>query len=301
MSTHSLKQSKQPRSSHRPCTGPALTAAATSPAIEPFTAEAAYRALSIRLDHIAREQLEPLNIDVQAAAVFALGISRLISVPSTRVRFARLARSGEYDDTCVDDLAAAAHAAWYARHRYLLEAATRSEAQLPTRLVETAVALRGRLLRLADYWLQEDKTVAAELTAIRIGTGYQDLANDLIALAALTERHHAVLSQDRKLFQPGDAALAKQLAADILEKLGAAATAEQHGWSTAQARAWTHLARTYEEVQRGGRFLFANDDGEARFPSLVTVARSTAVRGHSKESVPAPAPAPSEAEPAAPA
>src|SRR5690242_648935 len=81
--------------------------------------------------------------------------------------------------------------------------------------------------RLAEYWLSDDVKVAAELAAIRIGTGYQDLANDLVALAALCERHQPVLSQDRKLYQAGDAALAKQLAGQILHRLGDAATAEQ--------------------------------------------------------------------------
>lgn len=95
-----------------------------------------------------------------------------------RTRLARLAKSGEYDDSCVDELAAAAQAAWYARHRCLLETATRSEAQVPLTMVEAAFALRSRMLRLADYWLLDDEAAAAELNAIRIGTGYQDLAND---------------------------------------------------------------------------------------------------------------------------
>ena len=42
----------------------------------------------------------------------------------------------------------------------------------------------------------------------------------------------------------------------------------------AQPRVWTHLLGTYDEVQRGGLFLFAHDKADERFPSLVTVGRA---------------------------
>lgn len=255
--------------------------------LEPSAAEAAFQSLGATFAEMPRDVLFPINVDVQVAAVFALGVSRFASEEGVRTRFSQLAKSGEYDDSVVDWLAPAAQAAWYARHRYLLETATRSEAQLPAALVDVAFALRGRMLRLAEYWLSDDLEAAAELAAIRIGSGHQDLANDLVALAALCDRHQPLLSQDKKLYQAGDTALAKQLAGEILERLGASATAEQSKWLTAQARAWTFLARTYEEVRRGGRFLFPNQEGEERFPSLVSVARAAAVRGV-KEEAPAP-------------
>jgi hypothetical protein len=258
---------KQPEPA-TPATPPA------APTLDPAWTEAAFHTLAARLAAIPCEQLEPVDIDVQTASVVALGISRCVAEPELRGRFAQLASSCEIDDACVDGLLPAAQAAWYAGHRYLLERATRSEARLPVAVVETAHALRGRLLRLAADWLCDDPVVAAELTTLRAGTGYQDLANDLVAVAVLCDRHRPLLAQDRKLYQAGDIALARQLSTRIAERLGTSATVERNSWVVAQARAWTHLARTYDQVRRGGRLLFAGEEGEARFPSLVTAARA---------------------------
>lgn len=45
-------------------------------------------------------------------------------------------------------------------------------------------------------------------------------------------------------------------------------------WSAMQPRVWTLLLDTYEEVRRGGLFLFAHDRGEERFPPLSALGRS---------------------------
>ncbi len=254
----------------------AVTSTSTSNALNPGAAEAAYRTLAKQLAEIPRDQLVTVNVDLQTAAVFAMGVGRLVTDPPVRARFAKLGKTGEYDDGCADALGPAAQAAWYARHRYMLATATRSEARLALSLVEEATALKVRMLRLADYWLSDTPALAAEITAIRAGSGHQDLANDLIALAALLERNHDEVSQDKKLFRKGDTARGKALAGEILEQLGAAASPEESEWAAAQPRVWTHLLGTYEEVQRGGLFLFAHDKADERFPSLVTVGRSPA-------------------------
>lgn len=247
---------------------------ATSTVLNPGTAEAAYRALARQLAEMPRDQLIPVNVDLQTVAVFAMGVGRFVTEPQVRARFAKLGKTGEYDDACADALVPAAQAAWYARHRYMLAVATRSEARLPISLIEEATALKVRMLRLADYWLSDTPVLAAEIAAIRAGTGHQDLANDLTALAALLERSHDEVSQDKKLFRKGDTARGAKLAGEILEQLGAAASAEENEWAAAQPRVWTHLLGTYDEVQRGGLFLFAHDKADERFPSLVTVGRA---------------------------
>ncbi len=263
-------------------TTPVPAADSAAAAVGLSEAEAAYRKLEPRLAAIPRDALAPLNVDLQVASVFVLGVARFVTEPSLRARFAKLAKTGEYDAACVEDLGPAAQAAWYARHRLLLANALRSDARLSAALVDEAVALRSRLLKLADYWLGDDIALAAEITAIRAGTGHQDLANDLIALAALLKRNKSEVSQDKKLYRATDIATANRLGGAILEELGAAATAEQSEWAAAQPRVWTHLANTYAEVQRGGLFLFANDRGDERFPSLIAVGRSAMSRGTRK-------------------
>jgi hypothetical protein len=111
------------------------------------------------------------------------------------------------------------------------------------------------------------------------------------------EQNAKALAQDRKLYNASDATTANRLAGQILEQLGAAVTQEQSEWSAMQPRVWTLLSETYEEVARGGRFLFAKDRGEERFPSLIAVGRTPLSRGASREASPIAAPA--EGAPAA--
>jgi hypothetical protein len=293
----SIPKNKKPASKVPPA-----PASPPADALSPSSAEAAYQALVPRLAALPRDRLLVVNVEVQTAAVFALGISRLVAEPGMRARFAELAGIAGYDDACTQELAPAAQAAWYARHRLTLANAVRTEARLPVVLVEEATALRARLLKLVDYWLAEDALIAAEIAAIRVGTGHQDLANDLIALASMVERHHASVSLDKKLYRPDDTSRAKALSGEILEQLGATATAEQSEWSAALPRVWTHLLATYEEVRRGARFLFAHEGADERFPSLVAVGRAAATRP-AKDAAPAePAvPGDSSVAPAAPA
>lgn len=255
-------------------------------------AESAYRLITPRLSAIPRDRLASVNVDLQTAAVFVIGVSRFVTEPSTRARFAKLGQTGEFADACVDDLGPAAQAAWYARHRYMLATATRSEARLPLSLIEEATSVKTRQLKLVDYWLSDDPALAAEITAIRAGTGHQDLANDLVALAALIERNIEELSRDRKQFRAEDTALGKRLASEIIEQLGATASPEESEWAAAQPRVWTHLLGTYQEVQRGGLFLFAADKAAERFPSLVTVGRAPASPRPARDEAPPVAPAP---------
>jgi hypothetical protein len=250
----------------------------SAPVIEISTAEQAYRGLESRFQAIPKEKLAVVNVDMQVAAVFALGVSEIVQAPEVRPRFAKLAKALDFDDRHVADLPQIALAAWYARHRFMMMAATRSAVQVPEAIVEEATALRARMLRLLEYWMMDDPAVLAELAAIRQGTGYQDLANDLIALGSLYGRFGETLAQDKKLYQPGDAASAARLAGTILHNLGLAATAEQNEWAAMQPRAWTLLLDTYEEVRRAARFLLGREMGESRFPSLVLASRGSTSR-----------------------
>lgn len=244
--------------------------------ILPSEAELAFKALEPRLAALPRELLAHVNVDLQAVSVFALGVARVLAEPAVRARFARLARTGEYEDACVDELGSVAQAAWYARHRFLLASALHSNARVAVDLLDEATSLRLRMLKVAEYWLSDDPAAMTEIAAIRAGTGYQDLANDLVALASLFERHAKLLSQDKKLYQKSDATTANRLGGRILEQLGAAATQEQSQWSAMQPRVWTLLLETYDEVRRGGLFLFARDRAEERFPPLTAVGRTGA-------------------------
>jgi hypothetical protein len=242
--------------------------------ILPSEAELAFKAMEPRLAALPRDALAHVNVDLQTVSVFALGIARVLAEPAVRARFARLASTGEYQDASVDDLGTVAQAAWYARHRFLLASALHSDARIAVDLLDEATTQRARMLKVAEYWLSDDPGAMAEIAAIRAGTGYQDLANDLIALGSLFERHAKLISQDKKLYQRSDATTANRLGGRIVEQLGASATQEQTQWSAMQPRVWTLLLETYDEVRRGGLFLFARDRAEERFPPLSAVGRT---------------------------
>jgi hypothetical protein len=271
-------------------------AAPATDILVPSITEASFQAVRPRFAAIPLDSLIQVNIDLQVASVFALGVGRIVTEPDVRARFTKLARTGEYDDACVDDLTEIAQAAWYVRHRFLLTSAIQSAARISADLLDEATTQRARMLTMADYWLGDDIALSTELAAIRAGAGYQDLANDLIALASLFDRNTKALTQDRKLYRASDATTANRLAGAILQQLGASATQEQSEWSGMQHRAWTLLLTTYEEVRRGGLFLFAKDRADERFPSLLAVCRSPPSRSaKEKEADVSSAPVDSEA------
>jgi hypothetical protein len=49
---------------------------------------------------------------------------------------------------------------------------------------------------------------------------------------------------------------------------------EYTSWVAQQARAYTLLARVYDEVCRAGTFLFWGEDAQSELPSLVSAARA---------------------------
>jgi hypothetical protein len=92
---------------------------------------------------LPKDGLTLVNIDVQVAAITALGVARAIEADKPlRARFAALASVKEFDLAKLEGLANAAVAAWYARHMYLLASATHNEAQLPVSLVTAATSLK---------------------------------------------------------------------------------------------------------------------------------------------------------------
>lgn len=238
--------------------------------------QAAFEALEAKLLAIPKAALIPVNVDVQIAATTAAGVARAIGQDrSLRARFAALASVKEFELAKLDGLVDVAHAAWYARHMQLLASATESEAQLPASLVTTATALKARMMRVVEYHLGDHELAGPLVSAIRSGSGHQDLANDLIALARLYADYKGLLAHDKKDYQAADQKLAAATGDKIVELLGGGATQAQRTWTDRQARAWTRLDADYGEVRAAGRFLKRKeDDMEATFPSLVAASRA---------------------------
>jgi hypothetical protein len=271
-----------------------ITSKLNQPQPTDYTAagETAFATTEPMLVAMPRDSLLLVNIDVQIAAITALAVARSIDADAgLRARFEGLAKIKEFDLAKLNGLATVALATWFARHMYLLASATRTEAQLPASVVEVASSLKNRMMRVVDYHLGDHAVAGPIVTAIRAGTGYLDLANDLVALARLYKKYLPLLEHDKKDYQAADETLAAQTGDQIINLLGGS-TPEQRKWADLQARAWSRLSADYDEVSAAGRYLKRNDDDlETAFPSLIAASRTAASKAPTTEQ-PADPPAP---------
>jgi hypothetical protein len=251
--------------------------------------ESAYERVAQRAHALSRDALVTFNADLQQAALAALKVAKAATEPATRQRFANLAKTGEYSDAPVDLLAEEAMATWYARYRTIH--ADRAAGTPPQELAGQGYKLRGKMLRVIEYNLEDNEAVMRQVAIIRAGSGYLDLANDLTALAELYEKNATALSEDRRHYRKEDASEARRLASLLLTMMGSGASAPPGGWAEMQSRCWTLLDRTYREVRRGGLFLFPNEDGERRFPPLLAATRELFPAAPKTKGTPEPTPA----------
>jgi len=263
------------------------------------TAKAAFEKLRPTLEAMPREGLMPIRLDVQLAAAIAHSVGIRDGAEPRRTRLQAVASSGLIDLADFDRLPSVALAVWYARQQQQRAGAVSTEAVVPAPIVKEAQTVRGRMLRVVEYYFDDDAEVGPRLVAIRSGAGLQDLANDLEQLADLYEENdvRAVISKDSKHWRKDDVASARRFAQSIFRGLGLGTTGEAAQWADLTQRAWTLLDALYADVRAAGRFVFRKDeDVEITYPSLVVATRSPGSRAKD-EPAPATPPAPAPAEP----
>lgn len=281
-----------------PTPGSAAVDSFASEGFDEASGEAALGRIKPRLDRQGTAPAMP-TFNVRRAASVALGLVRAVDELALRPRLQKLAGLGEFDGTALERLPDLARAGWFLRHQLDRAAALGSGAQLPEALVMAAQEARARMLRVLGFHFEDHEAIGPELVLIRRGTGYQDLADDLVALARLYKANHAALRSGTPLhYRHADEAEAARLAAQIVAELGKALTpAGSRERFALLARVATALAEAYEEVAAAGRYLCRKQPEVAmRFPSLHAAARS---RGRRTPDEP-PAPAPTPGDPAAP-
>jgi hypothetical protein len=238
--------------------------------IDPDAALKAFETLRPTLD--ALTELRVANTDLRKAVNCAAAVGRLVRQPEVRAEFEALPER-HFDQKLLDLLEPAAQATWYS-YVFLQDAtALHSAAKLPDDLLAEATTVKQRMMRVLEYNLDDQPDAIAKLDAIRPGTSHIDTADDLMRLATMYVQYATLLAADTKHYKAEDATNAKRLAHAINRILGDGRDSDVYYWADYQARAWTLLVTTYEEVATIGRWLFRRDNGEARFPSLYAVGR----------------------------
>lgn len=246
-----------------------------TPNYVPARGQAAFAALRPRLATLPAEQLQRPNADVEGAAIAVLGIGQRLLLAPWYPRFQRLPRE-EFDVTRVEQLPEAAWAAWYAAKQASNVRALMSNAKLPPTLVERANELEGRMQRLCEYYLGDVPEVSRILARLRAGSGYRDLAGDLLGYADIYRTQGDLLSRDTKHYRVSDVNDATHTAEEILMALGAATGPEGRAVSEDLARGWTFLVNVYEDVSQTGLWLMRNEPElaqRAMFPSIFALGR----------------------------
>lgn len=186
-------------------------------------------------------------------------------------RFSSLA---DFEENYIENLRPLAWAAWHCNVQ--LEAASAGErvARVDRTLLERATARRERMLSVLDYHLGDEPAVARELSAIRSGTGYTDLASDLSRLAPIYEARAAELAADRRRYVATDARDARSDAQAILQSLAVAETDSVAHWRDQLDRSWTALLEAYDELRAAATWLWRHEPRVlGLFESLYSVSR----------------------------
>jgi hypothetical protein len=243
-----------------------------APAYDPASGEKALALVKPLLLALPADEIETPRLDLELAALTALNVARLVHEPSLLERF-RAMPAAEIDREAVDRLEPFAWAAWHAHRAHQIAARSSSAAVVPVALAEAATELERRMQRCVEYHLADHPEAAAKVAFLRAGTGYRDLAGDLMGYAELYRDYVDELRHDRKQYRVGDADEAVRLATQLFETLAFAQGGVGQALSV-RDRAWTLLLRCYDEVAATGRWLLRHEPKvDAYFPSLHSAGR----------------------------
>jgi hypothetical protein len=262
----------------------------TTPTFDPVRGKAAFDSLLPRYKAMSADSLATLNADAALAAVAAIGVAARVNAPEWIARFKSLPAT-EFDSSLVEQLPTIAWACWYAATEDHKGRALATDAKLPADLVQKSVTTEARMQACCEYYFNDHPEIGPYLAMLRAGTGYQDIASDLLGYAGIYREHYDTISGDKKHFRATDADEAVHIAEEMLAILGGRLSPEARLAADYLARAWTLLLDTYNEVATTGRWLLRRDpQADKTFPSLFSMVRTRHSRGKNKPD-PTPAPA----------
>jgi hypothetical protein len=238
--------------------------------VDPHAARLAFEALLARLD--ALTEVRVASTDLRKSLIHAASVGRTVKTPDVMAAFQTMP-ADRFDMQHVELLETAAMATWHTVLMQRSASVLSTGAKVPEEILAQGAAVKEHMFKVVDYVLGHVDGIAEQLADIRGGKGHVDLADDLMREADLYDAHATALAEDRIHYKADDAVTARKLAHGIYRVLGDGRSSDARYWSEYQARAWTFLLATYDEVAAAGRWLYRHENGEARFPSLYTIGR----------------------------
>lgn len=238
---------------------------AVKPAV-PNDAAKAFAEVEPLLDAIPPGDILHINVDIPRAVSIAVG-----AVPHIAKLRGDAAKLPGFDISNIDRLGTFALAAWYA---HLLALPVTSESAVNA-LLEEARPLREDMLLAAELLAKKSFFNKEAVKAIRAGQGNIDMANDLVALAALFTAGWSRV-EHKSPVEWAEVERAALLGPQILVALG---ERDQPGVKVAdgtspaerRSRAFTLFFNAYDQCRRAAAYLrWSEDDAELFAPTLFT-------------------------------
>jgi hypothetical protein len=233
--------------------------------------EAAFAALEAQLQSMPEEGLAPVRVDLDAGAQAAIALAARGDLEAERFALLDQAQPGTHDALLA--LPVIARAARYAKTRRDQLEVTEDGTTIDPAVASDATALRARMLSVVSYNV-EAPGVAERVAYIRRGSGYRDLAVDLVECAKLYDEFAKDLVPDKKKYDPKDAARARKFADLIQTELDSTHSGALARWRLTTTQAHTLLVETYERVRRALLFLAPVSTPEDAIPTLYSAARA---------------------------
>lgn len=237
--------------------------AVDKPASAPLAA-AAFAAIEAEAEALQEEDLAVINIDIPQSVSVVLGV--LPGLTDLRPRIVK--ELPEFKRSSLDKLERYALAAWYA---HLLNLAPSQPVKPLKDLLAEGAKVRANLLSDAEALARRELLDGPTVAQIRAGHGNIDLANDLVALAALFTSNWSTIG-GRTAATLEEIEQAGALGPSILAALGVRENAPVIVPAEAaerRARAFTLFVRAYDQVRRAVTYLRWDDgDADVLAPSL---------------------------------
>lgn len=214
------------------------------------------------------------SVDTKTAFAIGRATLKLIKKPAVRARL-RVLPESELPASVVDGYEDVLALAETSSAEYEVARSGDTNARVSVALVQQGMETSGRMQRCLGYNLEGDAEVQRQLAAIRLGTGYADLANDLAELSVLYGTHEGALRGDGKNYRASDAAGSKELADKIREEIAQGERVVTKKAGQKWAKAFAALEASHNEIIAAGRYLDRREPGlAARWVHLRTQPRT---------------------------